>query len=84
MQHGFVAIDQGANFVPEKGDVMVIDGFEDVKDDKGAVKYKGSAHGHIQMWNGSQWVSDFSQGTGTYPGPGYRAAKPSTQVYRAP
>ena len=41
----------------------------------------GSVHGHIQMHNGSQWVSDFRQ-SGFWPGSSYRNHKPSFQIFR--
>ena len=83
-KHGFSEITNTKDYKPQKGDVMVIDGFDDVKDENGKVKFKGSSHGHIQMWDGEEWVSDFRQGDNSYPGPGYRAAKPTIHVYRAP
>ncbi|WNN50290.1 hypothetical protein RIN58_09445 [Siccibacter colletis] len=52
------------------GDVIVIQAFA------------GNADGHMAMFNGSIWVSDFYQRNGLYPGPGYRAAKPRYQIYR--
>ncbi len=41
-------------------------------------------HGHMAMYNGSIWVSDFRQLHGLYPGPGYRGAKPLYTIYRYP
>ena len=55
--------------IPEAGDVVVIDGFE------------GNSHGHMAMYDGSAWVSDFVQ-RDLYPGPGYRTHKPQYKVYR--
>lgn len=52
-----------------KGDVVVIAGFA------------AHPHGHIAMYDGSNWVSDFSQ-SGLYPGANYRKEKPSYKVYR--
>ena len=44
----------------------------------------GNPNGHMAMWNGTQWVSDFRQGHGTnpYPSAGYRSARPSLTYYR--
>jgi hypothetical protein len=53
-----------------KGDVVVIEGF-DVHPD-----------GHMAMYDGSKWVSDFVQ-SGLYPGPVYRERKPGYKVYRS-
>jgi len=42
-------------------------------------------NGHIQVWNGRQWVSDFMQPpTKDYPGPGsfYKNNDPDYQLYR--
>jgi hypothetical protein len=64
--------------------IAVIDGFDDVKDDNGKTSHKGSQHGHLEMWDGDKWVSDFEQTDDIYPGPGYRAAKPDVTIYRSP
>jgi hypothetical protein len=34
------------------------------------------------MFNGTDWVSDFTQPWGYYPGPSYRAQKPPVAFYR--
>jgi hypothetical protein len=52
-----------------KGDVVIIQGF------------KNHPHGHMAMYDGSQWISDFKQRT-LYPGPAYRKSKPSYKIYR--
>lgn len=60
----------------EAGDVVIIDG------------HRGSEAGHMAMYDGQQWISDFSQNNyvgregGLYPGPGYAKDKPAYQVYR--
>jgi hypothetical protein len=63
----------------QKGDVIVF---------QNTVKHK---YGHMQMYNGSQWVSDFRQlnagksenmGMGFCAGPGYREKEPSYAIYR--
>jgi len=48
----------------------------------------GDPNGHIQGWNGTSWVSDFTQPYppnapgGIYPGPGYRNAQSDYSIYR--
>jgi hypothetical protein len=54
-----------------RGDVVVIQGIP------------GHPHGHMAMFDGDQWVSDFKQRT-LYPGDAYRHAHPSFIVYRHP
>ena len=66
---GFFPVDN-TNYSPLKGDVRVIQNYP-----------KGSIHGHIDMYNGTQWVSDFFQ-NGFWPGQGYREHRPSYTIYR--
>ena len=54
----------------EAGDVAVIQPIE------------GHPHGHMAMYNGALWVSDFTQMHGYYPGPAYRSLKPAVVLYR--
>ena len=54
----------------QAGDIAVID------------PIVGHPHGHMAMFNGRQWVSDFRQLHGYYPGPGYRSLCPPVTVYR--
>ena len=42
----------------------------------------GHPHGHMAMYNGTLWISDFRQPRGYYPGPSYRALKPPVRIYR--
>ena len=56
-------------FVPEKGDVAVIQ------------PTSNCPHGHIQAFDGKNWISDFVQAA-FWPGPAYRKEKPSSTVYR--
>lgn len=42
----------------------------------------GHPHGHMAMYNGAMWVSDFKQLHGYYPGPGYRSIRPPVVIYR--
>ncbi|TAM00709.1 MAG: CHAP domain-containing protein [Paraburkholderia sp.] len=59
-----------ANGEPQVGDVIVIQ------------PAPGHAHGHMAIYSGSIWISDFKQLNGFYPGPAYRTARPSYQIYR--
>ena len=67
-QWGFSKIDTESKI--QKGDVRVIQNYPG-----------GSKHGHMDMYNGERWVSDFLQ-NGFWPGPGYRTHQPSYQIYR--
>jgi hypothetical protein len=40
--------------------------------------------GHMAMYDGTDWVSDFRQFHGLYPGAAYRAADPPFTIYRYP
>jgi len=42
----------------------------------------GHPSGHMAMFDGDLWVSDFEQLHGLYPGPGYRKIKPHFKIYR--
>lgn len=42
----------------------------------------GHPHGHMAMYDGAYWISDFVQYYGFYPGNAYRTAKPPYQIYR--
>lgn len=53
-----------------KADVVVIQPYQG-----------GSSHGHIAMYSGTAWISDFEQND-MWGGPGYRKNKPSHAVYR--
>ncbi len=41
-----------------------------------------SASGHIQIYDGSNWISDFIQ-TAFWPGPSFRVEKPNFKIYRS-
>lgn len=43
----------------------------------------GHPDGHMCMFDGSNWISDFKQHS-LYPGPAYRNAKPIYKIYRYP
>jgi len=69
-QKGFVEIPK-ANYVQRKGDIAVFQNYPG-----------GSQSGHIQMFNGSIWESDFKQNN-FWPGPGYRKAD-NYKIFRKP
>lgn len=71
---GFKALPDSPAYVPAVGDVAVI---------QGVSKGKG-VNGHIEMFDGTHWVSDFVQPRGKeiYPGPEYRTEKPAYVIYR--
>lgn len=54
----------------EKGDVAVFQ------------PPSGQEAGHIQMYNGNIWVSDFIQTEGIYPGPSFRKEKVDYEIFR--
>ncbi|MGF0099176.1 hypothetical protein ACQRD6_12735 [Prevotella sp. SGI.027] len=58
------------DYIPEKGDVRVFQNYPG-----------GSVHGHIDMYNGTKWVSDFIE-QGDYPGEGYRIHHTPFSVFR--
>lgn len=60
----------------KKGDVAVIDGFSGVK---GTVK--DHPHGHMCMFDGEIWISDFTQND-LYPGSDYTKVRPNYIVFR--
>lgn len=66
---GFTALPSSSN--PEKGDVVVIQ------------PYPGSRlqAGHMAMFDGKTWYSDFKQ-KDLYPGNGYRRNHPPYVIYR--
>ena len=45
--------------------------------------FTSSPAGHMQMFDGSVWISDFKQ-NGFWAGPGYRTHKPAFKIYRHP
>jgi len=55
--------------VLRRGDVVVIEGFPE------------HPHGHMAIYDGENWVSDFVQRE-LYPGPRYRNSKPRYQIFR--
>jgi hypothetical protein len=57
-------------YTPMKGDIAVIQ-----------PPSKGSKSGHIEGYDGKEWISDFVQ-SGFWPGPAYRKEQPPYVIYR--
>ena len=55
---------------PQPGDVVVIQAIT------------GHPHGHMAMFDGQIWISDFRQMHGFYPAQVYRTIKPAYQICR--
>jgi hypothetical protein len=78
---GFVA-QIGAATPYQKADVAVIDGFSK---SAGVGITMDHVVGHMAMYDGTKWISDFTQhGPSPYPGSDYRIAKPQVVIYRFP
>jgi RHS repeat-associated protein len=69
ISRGFTEVSK-EGYVPQKGDIAVIQNY------KG-----GSVAGHITMYTGSHWGSDFKQ-TDMWSGKGFRKYKPAYAIYR--
>jgi hypothetical protein len=69
---GFLAISAGVGYRHRAGDVGIVQ------------PIPGHPHGHMAMFDGKHWISDFVQMHGIYPGKSYRTAKPPYQIYRHP
>jgi hypothetical protein len=68
-KHGFVEISQ-ENYAPKKGDISVIQPY-----------IGGKPYGHMTMYGGKIWLSDFAQND-MWSGRGYREHKPPYRLYR--
>lgn len=84
--YGNALLDRGFQVLPpdsifSTGDVAIIQGIKKTDFPVGEIK-KDHPHGHIAMFNGQQWVSDFKQDNGYYPGNDYHKAKPACVFYR--
>lgn len=66
-QMDFVEVSKKKDYTPQKGDIIVFPAVEK------------HIWGHIQMWNGKQWVSDFKQRNMT-PAKAYQ--KTDWKIYR--
>jgi hypothetical protein len=58
------------HYDPEPGDIVVIQPCDG-----------GNSAGHIQMYSGAEWISDFRQ-RDEWPGPRYRTQKPPRAIFR--
>lgn len=63
------APDAPADYVPQAGDIVVLDGTSKSKP------------GHIEGYDGTNWISDFVQ-RDMWPGPSWRAEKSLYAIYR--
>ena len=66
---GFATVSH-AGYVPQLGDIVVIQ------------HTSRSADGHIEGFDGTQWISDFVQRE-FWPGPSFRTEQPSFEIFRA-
>lgn len=64
---GFIGV---TDSTPQAGDVAII------------APIDGHPHGHMCMYDGNGWVSDFRQLHGVYPGAAYRSVRPPVSYYR--
>jgi hypothetical protein len=88
---GFYHVAEGKNYKASKGDIKIYQPYDAFfKDGK---NYPASdPAGHMQIFNGEQWISDFKQGEtprsisnkdqGLYPNRGYENSNTSSQIYR--
>jgi len=60
---------QKTKVFPVKGDIAVMESFAN------------HPHGHIQMYNGTQWVSDFRQNN-FWPGSAYSTNTPNYTIFK--
>ncbi|MGC9342620.1 MAG: RHS repeat domain-containing protein [Bacteroidales bacterium] len=70
------SIENSTNYF--KGDIALIQGYPGATADP----VTGISYGHIQMYNGSIWISDFKEYNGFWPGKGYRKYQPAFTIYR--
>jgi hypothetical protein len=69
---------QSNEFLPQKGDVAIVE------------PVPPGVAGHMAIWNGRQWVSDYVQPSkgewkdSLYPNQHYRSLRPTIKVYRRP
>ena len=72
---GFTVVNT-TNFI--KGDIAVIQGYPGATADPKT----GIPYGHIQMFDGNQWISDFKQNRPFWPGGAYSKYQPAFQIFR--
>jgi uncharacterized Zn-binding protein involved in type VI secretion len=68
---GFSEVPQ-EEYAPQKGDVVVMENFTGAKE---------HPHGHIQMYDGEKWVSDFNQ-KDFWPGSDFTSSEPGFTILR--
>lgn len=89
---GGVRVTRGVRDAKDYGPNMLAAGFSEVSSDPYTNPQAGdvviiqspgpaSTAGHMTMYNGSVWISDFEQ-RDMWSGPAFRAAKPEFHVYR--
>ncbi len=66
---GFRVVNRNSCIIPQRGDVVVIQ------------PVQAGNPGHMAMYDGQIWISDFKQRT-MYPGPEYRKHEPDFAIYR--
>jgi hypothetical protein len=66
---GFVKVPTG-HYMHQAGDVGIVR------------PIPSHPHGHMAMFDGAIWISDFRQHHGLYPGQKYRQLKPGYDIYR--
>ncbi len=69
-QYGFTKAST-EKYQPQKGDIVVFQPYPG-----------GDPAGHIQMYNGVRWISDFTQHAPFWPGSGYASHKSAYAIYR--
>jgi uncharacterized Zn-binding protein involved in type VI secretion len=68
---GFSPVEAGG--APQAGDVVIIQS-----------PGESNPHGHMAMYDGTQWISDYRQGADFYPNQRYRNARTQYTIYRRP
>jgi len=81
LKAGFVIVPVKSlgSYIPIMGDIAVMNGYPGGKTCNTGI---GGPCGHIQMYNGTHWVSDFVQKRPFWPGPDYEKYKPVFKIYR--
>jgi hypothetical protein len=76
LELGFNKVDP-TGYNPQRGDIIVFQGYPG-----GRSNNEGVPYGHIQMYDGNNWISDFIQTRPLYPGQGYQDNKASYEIYK--
>ena len=92
----FLKIPEGKNYTARNGDVKIYQPYDAFEKDGKQYPASNKA-GHMQMFDGEQWISDFKQGEtprnqniqngkdkGMYPSAGYENSNTPSQIYRYP